>query len=106
MSPKHPGASDVEILNEPDWILTHNHRVGTRGREARFMGVTNESDWQYELEKVAEEQLNRLREKVSRGELITVRDVMKNQKVCNLSGFVSFFIFLFVFFFGVVKVTH
>lgn len=93
-SPKrHPGASDLEILNEPDWTLTHSHRVGTRGREARFMGVTNTGDeGPYELEKVAEEELSQLREQVRRGELITVRDVMTKQKV-------HIHIFLFFFFF-------
>lgn len=79
---KHPGASEIEILNEPDWKTSHSHRVGTRNRDARFIGQTHTGDeWTHELEEVAEEKLNELREKVNRGELVTVRDIMTNQKV-------------------------
>lgn len=80
-STKHPGASDLEILNEPDWTRTHSHRVGTRGRDARFMGVTHRGDeYHDELEEV-DEKIQELREKVARGELVTVRDIMIDQKV-------------------------
>lgn len=79
-----PGASHIEILNEPDWKYTHSHRVGVRGRDARFMGHTHTGDeWYYELEEEAEEKLNELRAKVNRGELVTVRDMMTKQKVCH-----------------------
>ncbi|KAM5429678.1 hypothetical protein McanMca71_007106 [Microsporum canis] len=81
---KHPGASDLEILNEPDWTRTHSHRVGTRGRDARFMGVTHEGDdYHDELEEV-DEKIQELREKVARGELVTVRDIMTDQKDFHL----------------------
>jgi hypothetical protein len=46
------------------------------------MGVTHTGDERpFELEKIAEEELDQLREQVSKGELITVRDVMTKQKV-------------------------
>ncbi|EGE02981.1 nitrate reductase [Trichophyton equinum CBS 127.97] len=85
MSPtKPPGASDLEILNEPDWTRTHSHRVGTRGRDARFMGVTHSGDeYHGELEEV-DEKIQDLREKVARGELVTVRDIMIDQKDFHL----------------------
>lgn len=80
--PKHEGATDLEILNEPDWTQTHSHRVGTRGRDARFMGMTHDGEeWREQLEEVAEEKLKELRDKVKRGELVTVRDMLNDQKV-------------------------
>lgn len=80
------GASALSILHEPDWTQTHSHRVGTRGRDARFMGITHSGDetTQKDLEEVAEETLNELREKVIKGELVTVRDIMEKQVVCSL----------------------
>ncbi|EIT81664.1 sulfite oxidase, molybdopterin-binding component [Aspergillus oryzae 100-8] len=75
-----PGASYLEILNEPDWTRTHSHRVGTRDRDARYIGLTHGGDEiPYDLEEVAEEKLNELRQKVERGELVTVRDIMTKQ---------------------------
>lgn len=77
------GASDLDILEEPDWAQTAGHRVGTRGRDLRFMGVTHAGDeWYEELEHAAQEKFNELREKVKRGELVTVRDMMAKQQVC------------------------
>ncbi|KAL5335736.1 hypothetical protein BJX70DRAFT_309296 [Aspergillus crustosus] len=76
----HQGASGLEILNEPDWTRTHSHRVGTRGRDARFIGLTHGGDEKSEeIEDIAEEKLNELREKVKNGELVTVRDIMEKQ---------------------------
>jgi nitrate reductase (NAD(P)H) len=81
-SKSHPGASDIEILNEPDWTRTHSHRVGTRSRDARFIGLTHAGDERHdEVEKVAEEKLDELRQKVQSGQLVTVRDIMSKQKV-------------------------
>ncbi|RMZ37292.1 hypothetical protein AFCA_004374 [Aspergillus flavus] len=75
-----PGASYLEILNEPDWTRTHSHRVGTRNRDARYIGLTHGGDEiPYDLEEVAEEKLHELRQKVERGELVTVRDIMTKQ---------------------------
>lgn len=76
------GASDLEILEEPDWCATHSHRVGIRGHDGRFMGVTHPGDeWKEELEQLAHEKFDKLRQKVKRGELVTVRDIMGGQQV-------------------------
>lgn len=77
-----PGSSEEDILNEPDWTKVHSHRVGFRDRDDRFPGLTHHGDeWKYELEKEAEEKEEELREKVVRGELLTVRDLMTMQEV-------------------------
>ncbi|KAF3491130.1 nitrate reductase [Arthroderma uncinatum] len=68
---KHLGASDLDILNEPDWTRTHSHRVGTRGRDARFMGMTHGGDEYYEELEEVDEKIQELRDKVNRGELVT-----------------------------------
>lgn len=77
------GASELEILDEPDWAETHSHRVGTRSRDERFMGVTHAGDENIEaLDHAAHEKFNDLREMVKRGELVTVRDMVAKQQVC------------------------
>lgn len=79
---KHPGASDLEILNEPDWTQTHTHHIGIRSRDARFIGLTHAGDeWLHEIEEDAEKKQRELREKLKKRELVTVRDVMTKQKV-------------------------
>lgn len=76
------GASELEILEEPDWERAHSHWVGTRGRDSRVMGVTHTGDeWYEELAHAAHERFDELREKVKRGELVTVRDMMTKQQV-------------------------
>ncbi|EAW12912.1 putative nitrate reductase [Aspergillus clavatus NRRL 1] len=84
--PPHPaGATDLDILNEPDWTQTHSHRVGLRNRDQRFPGLTHESDdWRYELEKEAEQHAAELRAKAQRGELLTVRDFLEKQEDFHL----------------------
>lgn len=80
--PKPTGATDLEILNEPDWTQSHSHRVGVRNRDDRFPGLTHKGDdWRYELEKEAERRAEELRAKAKRGELLTVRDFFQQQEV-------------------------
>ncbi|KAL4917811.1 hypothetical protein BDW62DRAFT_217822 [Aspergillus aurantiobrunneus] len=86
MAPKPPGASSLEILSEPDWAQTHSHRVGTRCRDARFLGVTHHGDEALsELEEIAQEKLDELRQKVREGGLVTIRDFMSKQTDFHLA---------------------
>ncbi|RLL92937.1 hypothetical protein CFD26_100245 [Aspergillus turcosus] len=83
--PKPTGATDVEVLNEPDWTQSHSHRVGVRNRDDRFPGLTHEGDdWRYELEKEAERRAEELRAKAKRGESLTVRDFLATQEDFHL----------------------
>ncbi|KAL2868951.1 putative nitrate reductase [Aspergillus lucknowensis] len=69
------------IITEPDWTKTHSHRVGLRSRDDRFPGLTHSGDdWRFVLEEEAEEKIQELREKVERGELLTVRDFLAKQQ--------------------------
>lgn len=82
--PGTPPSSTLEILNEPDWARTHSHRVGTRSRDARHIGLTHSGDdrhhdYQEDLEGIAGAKLDELRGKVRHGELVSVRDVLTKQ---------------------------
>ncbi|KAL4909793.1 hypothetical protein BDW74DRAFT_173285 [Aspergillus multicolor] len=80
------GASSLEILSEPDWAQTHSHRVGTRNRDARFMGLTHPGDEALEeLEEISQERLDELRQKVKEGGLVTIRDIMTKQTDFHLA---------------------
>ena len=79
-------SSDLDILNEPDWKKTHSHHIGTRSRDARHIGLTHPGDdrpqdYQEDLEGIAGEKLDELREMVRRGELVSVRDILTRQMV-------------------------
>lgn len=82
----HPGSSDSDVFNEPDWARTRGHRVGMRDRHDRFPGFTHEGDdWRYEIEKEAEEKSEELKKMVAMGNLLTVRDYINKQEVCTWS---------------------
>lgn len=71
-----------EVLNEPDWTRSLPNRIGLRDREGRFTGLTHPGDdWRFELEREASQKIQELAEKVEKGELVTVRDVMAKQEV-------------------------
>lgn len=85
----HPGSSDNDVFNEPDWARTHGHRVGMRDFNDRFPGLTHEGDdWRYEIEKEAEEKADELKKMVAEGNLLTVRDFINKQEVCLHSDMV------------------
>jgi nitrate reductase (NAD(P)H) len=82
--PEHPGSSEHEILNEPDWAKTHSHRIGFRDRENRYPGFTHLGDErkrEAEFEEGAKQREDELRAKIAEGALVTVRDFMRLQEV-------------------------
>ncbi len=84
----HPGSSEQEILDEPDWEKTHSHRIGIRDRENRYPGFTHLGDeWKHEIEfeERAKQKEDDLLARVEKGDLVTVRDVMQMQEVRKLS---------------------
>lgn len=82
MMPGYSGATRKDIFNEPDWTRTNNHRVGLRNEDDRFPGLTHPGDdWRFEIQEEAVEKIQELREKASRGELLTVRDFLTKQEV-------------------------
>ena len=88
----HPGSSEQDIVEEPEWGLVPGHRVGFRDEHGRYSGLThqpNEFKVDEEFRKHAQEEYDRLREKAAKGELLTVVDFMKMQTVRNSQLFSS-----------------
>lgn len=82
----HGGSSDHEIQNEPDWIKTHNHRIGFRDRNDRHPGYTHVGDeWNDERQREFLAQAKREAEELSTEleacKLIDVREFMTKQEV-------------------------
>lgn len=86
----HPGASEEEILNEPNWGATHGHRIGFHDSDNRRPGLTHEGDeWQNDDERnrfleSARKDAEHLQHEIEEGHLVTVRDVMTNQEDYHL----------------------
>lgn len=76
----HPGSSEQDIANEPDWGAGHQHRVGYRNSNNRVPGLTGEGDYHAEIEQ-AQRARDELRNEVSTGELVNFRDLIEHQPV-------------------------
>lgn len=86
----HPGSSNDEIENEPDWTRGgHNHRIGVRNRQNRWPGLTRDEE-EAEVDPVsvseAENDLRRLRQRQTEksGPLISFRDVLSKDEEFHL----------------------
>lgn len=82
----HVGSSADDILNEPDWAKTHNHRIGFRDRDDRHPGFTHHGDdWSSEEERKflaqAKEEAEELGRKLGKHDLLDVREFMNRQEV-------------------------
>ncbi|PLB49086.1 hypothetical protein P170DRAFT_383687 [Aspergillus steynii IBT 23096] len=70
-----------DIFNEPDWNKVHSHRIGLRNKDDRFPGLTHDGDDpRWELEALSEKEVAELQAKKAKGELLTVRDFMQDQR--------------------------
>lgn len=92
----HAGSSKEEIQNEPDWVQTHNHRIGFRDKNDRRPGLTHVGDeWHTEQQRQFLDQAKREAEELSKEikdkELIDVREFMAKQEVCTGRGFSRLF---------------
>lgn len=71
---------------EPDWINTHNHRIGFRDRDDRYPGYTHiGDDWAKEQDRQflaqAKEGADELNQELQEHNLINIRDYMTKQEV-------------------------
>lgn len=84
---QHPGSTDKEIADEPNWSRGHNHRAGFRNRYGRFAGLTHDGDhgWEDEDEGQFVDQAMKkhrdLLDRSDRHELINFQDVMNSETV-------------------------
>lgn len=82
----HGGSSKDDVLNEPDWAMTHRHRIGFRDRDDRRPAYTHTGDdWDLEQEREflaqAKQESEELNKKLGEHDLISVRDYMDKQEV-------------------------
>lgn len=83
----HIGSTTDDILNEPEWTKTHNHRIGFRDRNDRFPGFTHHGDeWHTAQEREflaqAKKEAEELGDRLVKHDLTNVRDFMTKQEVC------------------------
>lgn len=82
----HGGSSKDDIQNEPEWVKTHNHRIGFRDRNDRHPGHTHIGDeWNTEQEREflvqAKKETDKLNTELEERDLINIRDFMTKQEV-------------------------
>jgi len=80
----HPGSTQEEIRNEPDWgslDSSNEHRIGYKNRQDRLPGLTHPDDELSGEDLEARKEYEELRKRVNKGDLINFRDCIENQKV-------------------------
>ncbi|CAI7581769.1 unnamed protein product [Penicillium crustosum] len=87
--PKRSGSSRDDVLNEPDWAITHSHRIGFRDRDDRHLAHTHTGDdWDPEQEREflaqAKQEAEELSKKLREHDLINVRDYRNKQEDYHL----------------------
>ncbi|KAL4808646.1 hypothetical protein BDV18DRAFT_157589 [Aspergillus unguis] len=76
----HPGSSTHDIANEPNWATEPgHHRLGFRNACGRFAGRTHSGDDAEDVRE-ARAEIGDLKKKVSKGELVSFRDVIGEQR--------------------------
>lgn len=84
----HPGSTQQEIDDEPDWAFGHNHRIGFVNSDDRLPGLTHSSD-DAEVDEEAAEQIEESADdlkKEHKGELVNFRDVIEGKTVRHQIG--------------------
>lgn len=92
----HPGSSEQEIADEPEWTGQHDHRIGFLNRQNRVAGLTHDGDHDiYETEedkRFADDAIRRdqlLKDRTGRGELLNFEDIARGETV-GLSRLANF----------------
>lgn len=90
----HAGASWEDIQNEPDWLRSHNNRIGFRDHSDRLLGYTHIGDeWNTEEDRQflarAKEEAEELNRDLGGQNLVNFRELMTLQEVCQKAISVS-----------------
>lgn len=75
----HPGSTEQEIQDEPDWIELQAHAIGFKNPEGRKPGLVDAAHDREEEIKAARRLRDELTKKVSTGHLVNFRDVIEHQ---------------------------
>lgn len=91
----HAGSTNEEIEKEPDWVLTHDHRIGFRDKNGRRPGLTHVGDechneQQRQFLEQAKEEAEELSKEITNKELINIREFMTKQEVRTSIASVDF----------------
>ncbi|EAQ83662.1 hypothetical protein CHGG_10066 [Chaetomium globosum CBS 148.51] len=78
----HPGSSEQDIKDEPDWAKLHSHAIGFKNHDGRRPGFAH-SHHQEEIE-ISRRMMEDLSQKVSTGELVNFRDLIESQEDFHL----------------------
>lgn len=92
---QHPGSSQRDIENEPDWGAGHQHRIGYRNRQDRIPGLTHQGDEKEEdgdFEREALKELDQLHDRIKKGNLINFRDAISQQKASTATSAGAYFL--------------
>ncbi len=82
---RHPGSSQNDVDNEPDWGAGPLNRIGYRNQQNRFPGLTHIGDeWgkPTEFKQRALKEQEELKSKIKKGEVVNFRDAITQQEVC------------------------
>ncbi|KAL2193938.1 hypothetical protein P885DRAFT_44141 [Corynascus similis CBS 632.67] len=79
----HPGSSEQDIKNEPDWVKLHAHAIGFKNRDDRRPGLTHVQEREEEIER-SRRMWEDLRRRETEGDLVNFRDLILNQEDFHL----------------------
>lgn len=83
---QHPGSSQEDIKNEPNWgSQKHEHYIGFKNAQRRKPGLTSEDEnWNAKVEEAQEAQrkFNTAKKDQQEGRLINFQDALRSDKVC------------------------
>ncbi|KAK3293119.1 uncharacterized protein B0H64DRAFT_206199 [Chaetomium fimeti] len=78
----HPGSSEQDIKDEPDWVKLHAHAIGFVNHEGRRPGLTH---FRHEKEvEISQRMREDLTQRVSAGDLVNFRDLIESQEDFHL----------------------
>ncbi len=83
---QHPGSTQTDVENEPDWEGGLQNRIGYRNRQDRVPGLTHWGDEKEEdrnFKREAVEEIDELHNRVRNGALINFRDAITQQKASH-----------------------
>ncbi|RDL32678.1 Uncharacterized protein BP5553_09134 [Venustampulla echinocandica] len=82
----HPGSSQADIENEPNWGDGRHHKIGYRNRQDRVVGLTHRGDEKQDVgdfDREALKDLALLHDRVRKGDLVNFRDAITQQKASS-----------------------
>jgi nitrate reductase (NAD(P)H) len=79
----HPGSSQQDIRDEPDWAALHAHQIGFKNHDGRRPGLTHFLEHEEEIE-VSRRMREDLHHRESTGDLVNFRDLIENQEDFHL----------------------